>query len=419
MGKSFLVLVLAAFLVSGFIFASSLSAVNPALVNLGSSGSFAVLAKSGISTTGTTSVVGDIGVSPIDSTAMTGFGLILYSTTQFSTSSLLNGKAYASDYSPPTPSKMTTAVSDMEAAYTDAAGRSLPDSTELGAGNIGGLTLAPGLYKWGTGVTIPTALTLSGSSNGVWIFQIGQDLDLGNGVAIVLSGGALAQNVFWQVAGQATLGTTSQFKGIILSQNEIVIKTGAKLDGRALAQKAVTLDAATITSPNSISSSSSTSGTSPSSTQGQATSSSWTSTGTQGQATSSPLPTITPNPVIYQDERRIVPTAPKGSYPPSYPPWHGMATIGPVSKSNYPVTTVSPSLEASNGYQENPSANPSAQTPMASISPSVNAEASAQALEQNKITEAELNSPTVAIATALVILLAAGGLFYYFRVMKK
>ncbi|MDO8634401.1 MAG: ice-binding family protein, partial [archaeon] len=180
-------------------------------VNLGTAGDFVILSKSGISTTGTTSIVGDIGVSPIDSTAITGFGLILDSSNQFATSSLVTGKIYAADYAPSTPTRMTTAVSDMETAYTDAAGRTLPDYTELGAGNIGGMTLTPGLYKWGTGVTIPTNVTLAGNSTDVWIFQIAQTLGISNGQQVILSGGAQPKNIFWQVAGQTTLGTTSVF----------------------------------------------------------------------------------------------------------------------------------------------------------------------------------------------------------------
>ncbi len=218
-------------------------------VNLGTAGNYVILAKSGISTTGTTSIVGNIGVSPIDSTAITGFGLIMDSLNEFSTSSLVTGKIYAADYAPPTPAVMTTAVSDMEIAYTDAAGRTLPDYTELGAGNIDGMTLAPGLYKWGTGVTIPNGVTLSGGANDVWIFQIAQDLTVGNGAIVTLSGSAQAKNIFWQVAGQTTLGTTSEVKGNILSQTLIDMQTGATLKGRALAQTAVTLDANSVSLP--------------------------------------------------------------------------------------------------------------------------------------------------------------------------
>jgi hypothetical protein len=219
-------------------------------VNLGTAGNFVILTKSGVSTTGTTSIVGNIGVSPIAATGMTGFGLVMDPSNQFSTSSLVNGKVYAADYVSPTPATMTTAVSDMQAAYTDAAGRT-PDVTELAAGNIGGLTLAPGVYKWSTSVTIPTDVTLSGSQNSIWIFEIAQNLDVSSGQHIVLSGGAQAQNVYWVVAGQTTLGTGSVFNGNILDQTAIVLNTGATLNGRALAQTAVTLDANTVTSPAS------------------------------------------------------------------------------------------------------------------------------------------------------------------------
>ncbi len=219
-------------------------------VNLGTAGNFVILSKSGISTTGTTAIVGDIGVSPIDSTAITGFGLIMDSSNTFSTSSMVTGKIYAADYTDPTPAKMTTAISDMEKAYADAAGRTLPDATELYAGDLTGKTLTPGLYKWGTGVLISAGgVTLSGGADDVWIFQIAQDLIVGNGAIVTLSGGAQAKNIFWQVAGQTTLGTTSQFKGNILGQTLVEMQTGATLNGRALAQTAVTLDANSVTKP--------------------------------------------------------------------------------------------------------------------------------------------------------------------------
>jgi len=219
-------------------------------VNLGTAGNFVILAKTGVSTTGTTSVIGDIGVSPAAASFITGFGLIADSTNTFSLSSLVTGKIYASNYATPTPAKMTTAISDMKTAFTDAAGRTLPDFTELGAGDISGRTLVPGLYKWGTGVLITSAgVTLTGGANDVWIFQIAQNLTVSNSAIITLSGGAQARNIFWQVAGQATLGTAADFKGIILSQTLISLNTGAKMTGRALAQSAVTLNATAITSP--------------------------------------------------------------------------------------------------------------------------------------------------------------------------
>ena len=228
------------------------AAAGPQPVDLGTAGNFVILAKSGISTTGTTAVVGDMGVSSIAATGITGFGLIMDASNEFSTSSLVTGKIYAADYAPPTPAKMTTAVSDMETAFTDAAGRTLPDFTELGAGDISGMTLVPGLYKWGTGVLITSGVTLSGSgcANDVWIFQIAGDLTVSNDAIVTLSGGAQAKNIFWQVSGQATLGTAADFKGIILSQTLISLNTGAVMNGRALAQTAVTLIANAITEPN-------------------------------------------------------------------------------------------------------------------------------------------------------------------------
>jgi hypothetical protein len=220
-------------------------------VDLGTSGNFVVLAKSGISTTSGSTVVGDIGVSPMSATAITGFGLIMDPSGTFSTSSLVTGKVYAADYTNPTPTYLTTAIGDMSTAYTDAAGRAA-GVTELGAGDIGGMTITPDVYKWSSGVTIPADVTLLGGEDDVWIFQIAGNLDISSSRQVILSGGAQARNIFWQVAGQTTLETTSQFKGIILSQTAIVISTGAKLDGRALAQTAVTLDGVSVLEPGTI-----------------------------------------------------------------------------------------------------------------------------------------------------------------------
>ena len=229
--------------VIGFFAMVSSQAAGPAAVDLGTAGDFVILAKTGVSNTGSSQIWGDIGVSPIDSTAITGFGLVMDAGGTFSTSSLVTGSLYAADYAEPTPTMLTTAVGDMQTAYTDAAGRTLPDYTELGAGDITSMTLAPGLYKWGTGVLISAAgVTISGTASDVWIFQIAENLDLADGANVYLSGGALASNIFWQVAGQATLGTTAAMKGVILCQTAIVINTGATLVGRALAQTAVTLD---------------------------------------------------------------------------------------------------------------------------------------------------------------------------------
>ncbi len=227
----------------------------PAPVNLGTAGDFVILAKTGISNTGTTQINGDLGVSPVAATYITGFGLIMDASGKFSTSSIINGNIYASDYTSPTPTKMTTAISDMQTAYTDAAGRTSPDYTDLYTGDISGKTLTHGLYNWSTAVTISNAgVTISGTESDVWIFQVAQNLTVANGAIVTLSGGALASNVFWQIAGQVDLGTTSEMKGIILCQTAIAMNTGAALNGKALAQTAVTLDANTVTNPAAVTS---------------------------------------------------------------------------------------------------------------------------------------------------------------------
>lgn len=239
---------LAASYVWGFT-TGAVTAQGPAPVNLGTAGDYVILAKAEITTTGTTAITGDIAVSPAAESYITGFSLTRDSSGQFATSSLVTGEILAADMAVPTPSKLTTAIGDMELAYTDAAGRSNPDETELGAGDVSGMTLEPGLYKWGTGLLMTTDVTLAGSANDVWIFQIAEDLTVENGVKLTLEGGALAKNIFWQIGGKVTLGTTSNFEGTLLSKTAIAVQNAATLQGRALAQTAVTLDANAVTEP--------------------------------------------------------------------------------------------------------------------------------------------------------------------------
>lgn len=228
-----------------FLGANNVSALGPATVDLGSAGNFVVISKTAISTTGTTSLTGDIGISPAAATYMTGFSQTMNISNRYSTSTYVTGKMYASDYTAPTPSYMSTAVSDMETAYVDAMGRTLP-VLNFNGGNLGSQSLAPDLYKFTTGVTIPTTLTLTGGPSDVYIFQIDGNLDISSGVSIILSGGALPENIFWAVAGTTTLNTTSIFKGIVLAgpgTSTIAMNTGATLQGRLLGQKNISLDA--------------------------------------------------------------------------------------------------------------------------------------------------------------------------------
>lgn len=221
----------------------------PAPVDLGGAGNYVILAKTAISTTGVTAITGDIGVSPAAASFITGFSLVAPPTTS-TTSPLVTGLVYASDYDAPTPSNLTTAVNNMLTAYTDAAGRPA-DYTEVGAGDISGMTLPPATYKWGTGVLITSDVTLSGGANDVWIFEVAQDVTVANGAKVVLANGALPKNIFWQVAGGTgvAIGTTAHMEGVILAAKAITLNTGATANSRLLAQSAVTLNANTVVEP--------------------------------------------------------------------------------------------------------------------------------------------------------------------------
>lgn len=198
--------------------------VNPATVILGSAAAFRVLASSTVANTGPTSVDGDLGVSP--GSAVTGFP-----------PGTLTGTIHAAD------ATAATAQSDLTTAFNDAAGR--PPGTAV-SGNIGGLTLAPGVFTSSSSLAISSGdLTLTGlgDSNAVFIFQIGSTLTVTSGRQVILTGGAQASNVFWQVGSSATLGTTSDFSGTIMALASVTLETGATLHGRALASTGgVTLD---------------------------------------------------------------------------------------------------------------------------------------------------------------------------------
>ena len=214
-----------------------------ASVNLGVAGNFAILSKTGITDVYKSAILGDIGTSPITGAAL------LVSCAE------VVGTIYTVDAAGPLPCRvtsatmLTTAVGDMQAAYTDAAGRINPNFLNLGAGNIGGKTLTPGLYKFSSAVVIPTDVTISGGPNDIWIFQVAGTLNMSSAVNITLAGGAQAKNIFWQTSGAVTFGTTSHFEGNILSQTGINLQTGASINGRMLAQTAVTLQMNTVNNP--------------------------------------------------------------------------------------------------------------------------------------------------------------------------
>jgi Ice-binding-like len=211
-------------------------------VNLGAASSFAVLSKSGISDIPSSKITGDVGTSPITGAAITGL-----------TCAEVTGTIYTVNAAGPLPCRvtaptfLTTAVSNMESAYTDAAGRTNPSALNLGAGNIGGMTLAPGLYKWTSNLGISKDVTLAGAANQVWIFQIAGSLNQASATKVILSGGAQAKNIFWQTAGGVIIGTTAHSEGTILTKTNIAMNTGASTNGRLLAQTAVTLQKNVVT----------------------------------------------------------------------------------------------------------------------------------------------------------------------------
>jgi hypothetical protein len=222
-------------------------------VSLGTAANYAIFANTGIATNPNPSVItGNMGVGPgVTSTAITGFALTLPAGSAFATSAQVTGNVYAFNYAAPSPVNVTTASNDMGAAYTDAAGRTagVGPFLNVGAGTVSGKTLDPGIYTWTSAVTIPTDLTLSGSATDVWIFQVAGTLDMAAAKKVILSGGALAKNIFWQVSGAVTIGADTEFAGTILGKTAITLGNKASINGRLLAQTAINLDATTVKQP--------------------------------------------------------------------------------------------------------------------------------------------------------------------------
>lgn len=223
-------------------------------VSLGTAANYAILAKTGISTVPTSLVTGNVGLSPAARTYLTGWSLITEPTDTYFTAAQVVApfKLYAADNVGGTTSvDLTTAVGNMETAYTDAAGRIATSAAyiNLGGGTLTSKTLTPGVYEWGTAVNIPTNLTFMGSATDVWILKVTGTLNMAAAKKVILAGGALPQNIFWQVSGVVTIGANTHFEGIILGKTSIVFGNLASINGRLLAQTAVTLAATTVTEP--------------------------------------------------------------------------------------------------------------------------------------------------------------------------
>lgn len=226
-------------------------------VRLGAAGGFAILSKAGISTVPSSAITGNIGVSPIAATAMTGFSLIADASNLYSTSAQVTGQAFAASYGSMTPAMLTTAVLDMEAAYTDASSRPFSGRANLNAnaGLIGGMTLTPVVYQWGSDVKFDTDITIMGNKDSTYIFQSTGNVVAGAGVNVILkddgrgNGSPNPANIVWVVAGYLDVGTTAHLEGVLLVKTKAIFKTGSSLNGRILAQTSCTLDQATIVSP--------------------------------------------------------------------------------------------------------------------------------------------------------------------------
>jgi hypothetical protein len=223
-------------------------------VLIGTAVNYRILAKSGISSI-SSEITGDIGVSPIAATAITGFLLSADAGGQFSTSTQVTGEVYAADYGGPTEVALTTAVSDMQTAYTNAAGRPNADDERinLGDGVLGGVgfgdaatPLTTGVYTFGSSVTINATIYFEGSASDIFIIQIAGDLLQVANTTVTLEAGALAENIFWQVAGEAEVKANAHMEGILLVKTAVTFEANSSLKGRVLTQTRCDLDQATI-----------------------------------------------------------------------------------------------------------------------------------------------------------------------------
>jgi hypothetical protein len=231
-------------------------------VRLGKADKYVILTKTGISTVPTSAITGDIAVSPIAATAITGFGLSAHSTNKFSTTPQVVGQVFAADYAVPIPTRLTDAIGAMEAAYTDAKGRHTSSGNEYdspafslgvqdGVLAVLGSTaneMTSGVYTFKE-VTIGADIYFTGSATDIFIIQISGNLMQVDGTNVHLLGEAKAENIFWQVAGKVEVGTGSHMEGILLAKNQILFKTGSSLKGRAFSQTSCDLQVATITEP--------------------------------------------------------------------------------------------------------------------------------------------------------------------------
>jgi cytoskeletal protein CcmA (bactofilin family) len=233
-------------------------------VDLGTAANYAILAEAGVSYTPTATVsstpkiIGNIGVSPAAASTITGLALDLPAGSAYSTSTLVTGAIYAPGYAPPTPANLTTAIGDKLAAYNAAAAMATAGGGLAGGspgvacpnvGDLGGQTLTPGVYTCGSPLQISTGLDLTLNGAGVYIIKTTGTLTQAANTHVLLTGGALPQNVFWQVASTVSIGAGAHMEGNILSASNIALVTGATLKGRLYSATDIAMDANTVTQP--------------------------------------------------------------------------------------------------------------------------------------------------------------------------
>lgn len=228
----------------------NVSSRGPAAISLGSTVGFAIFTQSGVTNVSSSIIHGDIGLSASPSTALVGFDQASPEADGSESSPQVTGRILDTSSPAPIPTDLAAAATQFETAYTDAATRQNPDKLNLGEGNIGGLTLAPGLYKWTESLTISSDLILKGNANDVWIFQVADDLFVSSDRKILLEG-ANHRNVYWQVAGQTVIGSSAHFEGILLSKSSVTLMNGAAINGRILAKGRVHLHRAKVMQPAS------------------------------------------------------------------------------------------------------------------------------------------------------------------------
>jgi hypothetical protein len=206
----------------------SAQVVSSTTVDLGSAATFSIFGAAGVTTTGATTITGDVGTTSTLSSD-TGFSPVTHGT--YATSSLVTGDLYSSDYEP-SGTFVTTVASDIQTCYTDAAGLT-PVTQTLTGTDLGGLTLTPGVYFFSSSAQLTGTLTLNGP--GVYVFQIGSTLTTASSSKVVLENAAASCDVVWQVTSQATLGEDSTFVGNILAQSEVAVDSGVTVNGTLFA----------------------------------------------------------------------------------------------------------------------------------------------------------------------------------------